>query len=118
MRVKDDYAARLTELHSTPLVVEEVANALLKAMKLGRITLADAQLALEALSDLAIKLHEVSWSRAAKVLSMASELGLNCYDASYAGLAGETRSTLITADDTLYQKASKQCSIIHIKDYR
>ena len=118
VKLKDDYTSGRVELSSLSLVVEEVANAFCRAVKQGRMAESDAKEALEALDDLGVELHDVSWSLVARVLSVACELGLTIYDASYVVLAEEMKATLVTADDTLYGRAGKRCSIQHIRDYQ
>jgi len=117
VKLKDDYISGAVGLSSLFLAVEEVANAFLRAVKLGRISLADAEGALEALGDLGVELHHPSWARVAQVLRVAHDLGLTVYDASYVYVAEEVKATLITADDTLYESAGKRCSVLHIRDY-
>jgi len=117
VKLKEDYVSGAVELSSLFLAVEEVANAFCRAVSLGRISEVDAKGALEALGDLGVELHSVSWSRMAQVLGVARELGLTVYDASYVYLAEEMKSTLITADDTLSERAGKRCGVLHIRDY-
>ena len=117
VKLKDDYVSGAVDLSSLFLAVEEVANAFLRAVKLGRISMADAEGALEALGDLGVELHQPSWSRVAQVLGVARDLGLTVYDASYVYFAEGVKATLITADDTLYESAGKRCSVLHIRDY-
>ncbi len=116
-KLKDDYTSGIVELSSLFLAIEEVANAFLKAVSLRRISIADAKDALEALGELGLDLHHQSWSRMAQVLGVARDLGLTVYDTSYVYLAEEMKATLITADDTLFERAGKRCSVLHIRDY-
>ena len=116
-KLKDDYTSGIVKLSSLFLAVEEVANAFLKAVNLRRISIADAKEALEALADLGLDLHHQSWSQVAQVLGVARDLGLTVYDTSYVYLAEEMKATLITADDTLFERAGKRHSVLHIRDY-
>jgi len=104
-------------LSSLCFVIKEVASAFWKAIKLGRISEADAKDALTALDDLKIELHELSWTQTAKALGIACELGLTIYDASYVYLSEEMGLPLITVDKTLHEKAGKRFKILYIGDY-
>lgn len=104
-------------MSSLCLIIKEVANALWKAVKLGRISEGDAKEALLALDNLKIELHELSWSQTAEALGIACELGLTVYDTSYVYLSRETGLPLITADRTLHEKAGKLFKIMYIRDY-
>lgn len=104
-------------MSSLCFVIKEVASAFWKAIKLGRISEADAKDALTALDDLKIELHELSWTQTAKALGIACELGLTIYDASYVYLSEEMGLPLITVDKTLHEKAGKRFKILYIGDY-
>jgi predicted nucleic acid-binding protein len=117
VKLKSDYVSGLVELSSPFLASVEVANAFRRAVRLGRLSEADAEEALVALGDLGVELHPLGWSRMARVLGVASELGLSVYDASYVSVAGEVKATLITSDDALYERAGKRCSVQHLRDY-
>lgn len=117
LRLKDDHVSGSIEVFAPSIVVHEVANALWRATGLKRISEADAGEALEALNDMRIGLYELTWERAAQALSIACDLDLTIYDASYVLLANELRIPLVTADKTLYETAKKRGKILHIKDY-
>lgn len=99
------------------LVIKEVASALWKAVRQGRISEADAKDALTALDDLKIELRELSWAQTAEALGIACELGITIYDASYLYLSEEIGLPLITSDKTLREKAGKRFKILYIGDY-
>jgi len=117
LRLKEDHVSGLIELSAPGVVVQEVANALWRAVGLKRISEADAKEALEALSDMRIELRELSWAQTAEALSIACDLDLTIYDTSYVFLANELKVPLVTADKTLYKTARKKFKILHIKDY-
>ena len=117
IKLKEDYASGVVELSSPFLLVEEVANSFLKAVKLGRLSEVDAKSALEALGGLGVELHGPTWPNAARALDVACGSGLTVYDASYVILAEELKVPLITADDTLFERAGKRCGALHIRDY-
>lgn len=116
-KLKEDFVAGQVELCAPTLVVHEVANALWRAIKLGRISENDAKEALEVLEDMKIELHESSWTKACQELSVACKLDLTVYDAAYLLLSEKARASLVTADEKLYEKAKEHFKIIHIKDY-
>jgi predicted nucleic acid-binding protein len=117
VKIKEDFVYGLLELIAPNFIVEEVANALWRAIKLERISEKDAKEALEALGDMGIKLHETSWVQASQELNVACKLNLTVYDASYLILAEKTKTSLITADEKLCEKAKQHFRITHIKDY-
>lgn len=117
IRLKEDFVAGQVELYAPTLVVHEVANALWRAIKLGRISENVANEALEALADIKIELCEIDWLRACRMLGIACKLDLTVYDAAYLFLSEEKRASFITADEKLYEKARAHFKIIHIRDY-
>jgi len=116
-KLKEDFVAGQVELYAPALVVSEVANALCRAVKLGRITENDAKEALKALGEMKIELYQHDWNEACHELGVAFRLGLTVYDAAYLFLTEKTRASLITADEKLYGKAKTHFGILHIKDY-
>ena len=116
-KLKEDFATGQVELCAPTLIIYEVANALWRAVKLGRVSENDAKEALEALEDMKIELYEFGWTEASQGLSIASRLDLTVYDAAYLFIAEKTRASLLTADEKLYEKAKAHFKIIHIKDY-
>jgi len=117
VRLKEDHVSGLAELCAPNLIVQEVANALWRAVKLGRISEEDAQEALEALNDMRIELHELNWAQISQGLSIACKLDLTIYDASYLFLANKMKARFITADNRLYETAKGHFGILHVKDY-
>jgi len=117
VRVKEDCVSGMAELCAPGFIVEEVANALWRAIKLGRISEEDAQEALKALNDMRIELHELNWAQVSQGLSIACKLDLTVYDASYLFIANNIKARLITADKRLYETAREHFRILHVKDY-
>jgi predicted nucleic acid-binding protein len=82
------------------LVYGEVANALLRYVRAGSLTAADADEAIRLILE--VPLRPVSLrSLAADALALAQEIGLSAYDAAYVLLTEATGSTLVTADRRL-----------------
>ena len=98
-------------------MVQEVTNALWKAIKLRRITQEDAKEALKNSDDLQINFYEVNWAEASDELSIASKMDLAVYDAAYLFLSEKMNAKLITSDDKMYQKAKGHFRVLHLKDY-
>jgi predicted nucleic acid-binding protein len=117
VKLKQDHVSGIASLGAPVFIVSEVANALWKAVKLGRIIEEDAQEALKALNDMEIELHESDWVQASQGLSIACKLDLTIYAASYLWLTDKTKAQFITADNKLYEKAKKHFGVLHLKNY-
>ena len=117
VRLKQDYLAGTINLTAPSIAVQEVANSLWKAQKLGRILQQDAQEALKTLQDMRIELHEFNWTEISEALNIAGKLNLAIYDSTYLLLSEKLKTQLITADDQLYQKAKEHFKLKHIKNY-
>jgi len=117
VKLKEDCTLGLVGLCAPSFTVQEVANALWRALKLGRILKEDAEEALRALGDMKIELHGLSWAEVPESVTIALDLDLTVYDASYLHLSDKLRAPLITADETLYERARGCFKILHIKDY-
>jgi predicted nucleic acid-binding protein len=116
-RLRQDVLSAKAKMCAPSFMVQEVTNALWKAIKLRRITKADAQDALKSSDDLQINLYEFNWTEASDELAIANKLDLAVYDAAYLFLSEKMKAKLITADDKLYQKAKGQFRVLHLKDY-
>ena len=86
-------------LVTVPLLIFEVANALWKAVRLGRIGFGDATEAVRKTAELRIPLRHVDPET---VLKLAHEYGRTAYDAAYLALAIQEGIPLVTADKRLY----------------
>lgn len=117
IKLKEDHKSKKVELCAPSFLVQEVANALWRAVKLGRLAKDDAQEALTALNDMQIVLYELNWNQASQGLSIACKLNLAIYDAAYLFLSEKTNAQLITADNKLYEISKQHFRVLHIKDY-
>lgn len=117
VRLKEDFVSGSVELCAPSFIVWEVANALWRAIKLERISEKDAKEALEALNDVRVELYEANWAQACQELNIACTLDLTVCDASYLLLVNRTKTSLITADNKLYEKAKEHFRIMYIEDY-
>ena len=98
-------------------MVQEVANSLWKAIKLGRITQEDAKEALKIQMTYNINFYEFNWAEVSDELAIAIKMDLTVYDAAYLFLSEKMNAQLITADDKMYQKAKGHFKVLHLKDY-
>lgn len=81
------------------LLPYEVTNALLQAIRRGRLTLAKGQEVLRVFQDLGIPTAEAPWARA---LELAYTYNCSAYDGAYLALAEERGTQLVTGDRRLY----------------
>ena len=115
--LRDDVLAGNNEIAAPSLLIHEVGNSLWKATKRKRITPSKACKALESMNDAQVILHEFSWADASIILTIASQMDVTTYDASYLFLSEKMNAQLITADDKMYQKAKGKFKVIHLQDY-
>ena len=86
--------------HVPDLVFAEVGSSLLKYVRAGSMTAADAVTALETVVALPLRTHRLG-ELAPGALALAVETGLSVYDCCYAVLAGSIDGPLVTADRRL-----------------
>jgi predicted nucleic acid-binding protein len=82
------------------LVYGEVANALLRYVRAGRLESADADEAMRLILEVPLRVVSLR-SLAVDALRLAREIGLSVYDATYVLLTEATGATLVTADRRL-----------------
>ena len=92
------------------LVYGEVANALLRYVRAGRLAAADADEAMRLILEVPLRVVSLR-SLAADALVLAREIGLSAYDATYVLLTEATGATLVTADRRL-AAAVRQAALI------
>ncbi len=81
------------------LLPYEVTNAVLQAVRRGRLSLVKAREVLRTFQELGIPTAEVTWQRA---LELAHMYNRPAYDGAYLALAEEQRTQLVTGDRALY----------------
>lgn len=86
--------------HVPELVYPEVASALLKYVRAGKMTAADAAAALDTVVALPLRSHRLG-DLASGALALALETGRSAYDCCYAVLAESIDAPLVTADRRL-----------------
>lgn len=99
-RLMEDVGSKQVILLAPPLLTHEVANALSKAAKRGRIAVEDAALALRALSRLGILFGDPTRNDQA-TLRLSVLPSVTAYDAAYVALAEDNGCTFYTADKRL-----------------
>lgn len=117
LKLKDDLIKGVVDLHAPDLLVYEVTSAVLKAARSGLIRYEKAKLAIKAIKDLGIKIHQVSWDKAYDIFEEALSLNLTIYDIAYVRLSEELEAVLITADEELCEKAGKKVRVLRLEDY-
>jgi predicted nucleic acid-binding protein len=94
-----DHVAGHMRLAAPDLLLYEVTNAVLIAVRRGRIADEDAEAILSAFEGLGIELCPVAWR---EMLPLARRFDRSAYDAAYLALAEARDEPLVTADLRLY----------------
>jgi len=106
------------DLRAPKLVVYEVGNALWKALKQGLIDLDEAVEKFSYFMGLKIGSVELDGEAHKEVLKWSVKNDATYYDSACVRSSKRVGATLLTADNTLYEKARKEISTMHLKDYR
>ena len=117
IKLKNDHVLGLVELYAPAFLVQEVANALWRAVKLKRLSEEDAQDALKALDDMKLELEQFDGAQTSQALKTACKLNISLYDSTYLFLANKMKIRFITADNKMYETAKAHFEVLHIKDY-
>ena len=94
-----DHVSGHVQLIAPTLLVYEVANAVLQAVRRERVTGEDAEAILVAVEGLSIETEPVSWQQ---MFPLARRFDRSAYDAAYLALAEARGESLITGDLRLY----------------
>jgi len=117
LRLLKDYASGLINLSAPAILPLEIGNALWRAVKLNRLSQADAQLSLKKLGVVGLELYEIDWAEASEVLVIASQFDIAVYDATYLFLSDKLKVPFVTADDKLIHKVQNHFKLINLKEY-
>ena len=96
--MRDHVIGRL-RLSAPDLLLYEVTNAVVQAVRRGRIDTEQAQAVLASLEGMGIELQAVAWPA---MVSSAQQFDRPAYDAAYVVLADATGQAFITGDRRLY----------------
>jgi len=94
-----EHVAGLVRLAAPTLMLYEVTNAVVQAIRRGRIGVEDGESILAAFEGLGIALEWVTWQQ---MLPLAHRFDRSAYDAAYLALAEARSDELITGDRRLY----------------
>jgi predicted nucleic acid-binding protein len=107
-----------SDLMAPRLLVYEVGNTLWKAVREGILGPDEAGEKFHHLLGLKLASVEFDLEEYGEILSWSVKNDATYYDGSYVIASKKLGATLITADDALYQRASKEISAIHLRDYQ
>jgi predicted nucleic acid-binding protein len=106
------------DLRAPKLVVYEVGNTLWKAVKQGFINLDEAKQKFSYFLELRINSIKLDGKEHKEVLEWSVKNNATYYDSTYVRSSKKIGATLLTADDTLYEKAHEEIPTLHLKDYQ
>jgi predicted nucleic acid-binding protein len=94
-----DHVSGRVRLVAPTLLLYEVTNAVLQAVRRGRISDEEGEAILRAFEGLGIEMEPVTWQR---MLPLARRFDRSAYDAAYLALAKAREEPLVTGDLRLY----------------
>ena len=97
-----DHVSGHVQLAAPTLLLYELTNAVLQAVRRGRITDQEGEAILAAFEGMGIGLEPVTWQQ---MLPLARRFDRSAYDAAYLALAEARGEPLITGDLRLYNAA-------------
>jgi predicted nucleic acid-binding protein len=111
IRLRDDYRNGTVELLAPDVFPIEIAHALTRAERQGRITPAQGAIALADVASLLPRLH-ASFPLLPRAYQISSQVRIGVYDCLYVALAEREGCQLITADDRLVRTLQPQFPFI------
>jgi len=105
------------DLKAPKLMIYEVGNTLWKAVNQELIELDEALEKISHLVKLKIDSIELDEKMHRNVLAWSIKNNATYYDGAYVVSSKALGATLLTADDTLYKKASREVPTLHLRDY-
>ena len=110
-----DYTLDAVELLAPTLLPYEVTNAIVQAVRQGRIEPQVGKEVLSTFQELAIPMAEPSFAR---VLEFAHRFDRSAHDAAYLALAEERETQFLTSDQQLYNAVRKDLAwVVRLLDY-
>jgi predicted nucleic acid-binding protein len=106
------------ELKAPGLVRYEVGNSLWKAVKQRLIDIHEASQKFSQFIKLKLDCVELDEQDCLSVLTWAARNDATYYDSVYVKACEKTGAILLTADDALYERASKEVPTLHLRDLR
>ena len=106
------------ELKAPGLVRYEVGNSLWKAVKQKLIDVHEASQKFSQFIKLKLDCVELDEQDSLSVLTWAARNDATYYDSVYVKACEKTGAILLTADDALYERASKEVPTLHLRDLR
>ncbi|MGB9659017.1 MAG: type II toxin-antitoxin system VapC family toxin [Nitrososphaerales archaeon] len=116
--VLEDFLEGKLDLKAPKLLVYEVGNTLWKAVKQGFINLDEALKNFSHFIKLRINSIELDGKELEDVLWWSVKNQTCYYDSVYVKSSKKIGAPLLTADDTLCEKARKEILTLHLKDYQ
>ena len=106
------------ELKAPSLVRYEVGNTLWKAVKQRLIDVHEASQKFSQFMKLKLDSVELDEQECLNALAWAVRNEATYYDSVYVKVCEKTGAALLTADDALYEKASKDVPTLHLRDLK
>ena len=98
------------KLTAPTLLVYEVTNAVLQAVRRGRVDIEEGEAILVAVDGLDIETKLIAWRR---MLTLARRYNRSAYDAAYLALAEAEGESFVTGDLRLYNAVHDQLDWVH-----
>ena len=113
--VLESFRDDVIELRAPGLVRYEVGNTLWKAVRQRLISAGEASEKFSDFLKLQLDSVELDEQECGEALAWAIRNDATYYDSVYVKASEKTGATLLTADDTLYEKASKDIPTLHLR---
>ena len=112
LKLLDDWGKGECDLAAPELLRVEVTNALINYTKRGLLPKEKYLEGIQRLEELPLRYVNEDWSLIREASILAWKLDVAVYDAIYIAAASNTSSTMITADQKLFNKAKTRTAIV------
>ena len=112
-----DYLEEKLNLEAPKLIIYEVGNTLWKATQQGYLTSEKAKQKFQHFLQLKLGFTVFEKENYERILMRSVEADLTYYDSAYIEATRKIGATLLTADNTLYEKASKEVPTLHLREW-